>query len=230
MILTTINEDQKSRGQNPEFLGSSFGLSSFPFDGSSAAGLAKSRFHSGQGSVLPEMMTETNSLKADAAYEESLWNLLSFTHSPQGSTPYKTALEGAAQLLGHSSSADPRQKVVLLITDGLPSDNKPSEVLAARNQLGSDTIVVILSIYSPGKNIEQQNAAAKSSLKEAWDDPAIMWGRQESGNDGFAGFDDYWAKLLGLPNEISDQQFDIDGSENLESAIKDILGQIQSCE
>jgi hypothetical protein len=230
LITKTVSEDNRAREKNPDFVGSAFGLTSFPFDGS-AAGLAKSKIHSGDGSVLPGLMTESKSINLGNDFETGLWNLLKFTHTSGGATPYKTALEGAKKVVHESNDpADPRAKVVLFITDGIPTDQRPSTVVEARKALGDDVHVILLSLYIPGNSLEAQNAPAKNSLKEAWDSPTKNWGRQPNNNDGFNAFEDYWNRLLALPNEISNNAFDIQGSSGLTQAIDTILERIQTCQ
>lgn len=229
-ITRTIAKDNATRKINSEFVGSSFGISSFPRDGKSMDGLNNSVYHSGIGSVLPDTLTNTSAMGETEAFQDSLWNLMSFTHMPEGPTPYATALRGARKLLENRDPQDKRSDVVMLITDGLPTDDKPSDVVRAREELGKDVKLIILSLYQPGKSRDEQNAPAKDTLQKAWNEPSIMWGHKSGNNDGFADFQAYWQALIDLPEKVADEVVEINGSDNLEATMDSVLGSVQTCQ
>lgn len=229
-ITRTISQDAKARGSNPDFPGSSFGISSFPRDGKTLDGLNNSVFHSGPGAAIPSLLANTRDLSESSDFQDALWNLLAFTHAPDGATPYATALRGAQKILATRNDNDKRSDVVLFITDGLPTDSRPSEVVKVRQELGAKTKVILLSLYQPGKSRDEQNAPAKKSLEDAWNNPSIQWGHKPGNNDGFTDFGSYWQALIGLPAQVADEQVDINGSENLDDAMDRILGAVQKCD
>lgn len=229
-ITRTIARDNATRKINAEFVGSSFGISSFPRDGKSMDGLNNSVYHSGTGAVLPEILTNTSAMGETSAFQDSLWNLMSFTHLPEGPTPYSTAIKGAKKLLENRDPLDKRSDVVMLITDGLPTDDKPSDVIRAREELGKDVTLIILSLYQPGKSRDEQNAPAKSTLEKAWNEPTIQWGHKPGNNDGFADFQSYWQALIDLPGKVADNVVEINGSDNLDATMDQVLGSVQTCQ
>lgn len=229
-ITRTIEKDNEARKLNSDFRGSAFGISSFPRDGKTLDGLNNNSFYSGNNGVLPSVLTDTNAMSGDEPFKDGLWKLMDFTYMPEGSTPYTTALNGAKTLLANRAPDDKRSDVVLFITDGLPTDNKPSDVIKAREALGSDVTVIILSLYQPGKSRDEQNAPAKDTLQKGWNEPSIMWGHKAGNNDGFADFTAYWNTLLELPGKISNEMIEINGSDNLDATMDKVLGSIQTCQ
>ncbi len=228
-VVRVAELDKKAIEKNSAFLGTELGLLSFPLD-ASFAGLGQNKFYSGNFPVLPKTMTNTKEITVDEKYKTDLWELLTFTHRPDGMTPYRTALEGAKKLLRDTKQpGDQRLDVVLFITDGLPTDQQPSLVRKAREDI-KDIPVYLMSIYSPGADAETQNAPAKKSLSDAWNDPTKRWGHVDGANDGFANFDAYWSALLKLPKELATGDvINIQGSENLTKEIDRVLGVLQSC-
>ena len=155
--------------------------------------------------------------------------MLKFTHKPAGATPYEVAFKGAHDLLkAGRNPQDPRPDVVLFITDGLPTDQRPSLVRAARAMLGA-TPVILFSLYEPGKNSETQNAPAKSTLSDGWNSPTLQWGDRPNENDGYPNFESYWKELLKLPSEVSNSVIEVEGSQKLNAELDRILGVLQSC-
>lgn len=226
-ILNIAANDQKAIEKNANFPGTDVGIISFPQDANS---LSKFKEISGNNSILPGLMTNVKDLKVTDDFKTKLWSLLKFTHSPDGATPYKTALEGAIRLLKENRAAsETRSDIVFFITDGLPTDEQPSKVKEVRAKLGKETPVIFFSIYSPGKNTEQQNAPAKESLRQAWSNPQLEWGHRAGVNDGFAGFDQYWSALLGLPKEISDAFIEVSDPMKLKTEINQALGVLRTC-
>jgi hypothetical protein len=212
--------------KNPEFIGSAFALTSFR--GDNGAG-GKTTFHSGTSqSALPDLMTESKDIKKDKQFDDGLWDLLKFTHSPGGMTPYKIGLEGAKEVFDRSNqNADPRQKVLLFVTDGLPTDMRPSQIKEASKALGDDVYTILLFLYTPDKNKEEYHAPTKASLKQRWD--RDQWGRAPGNNDGFKDFEEYWTTLVATPNEISDKSFDVSQSADLAKTVDGLLDVIQKC-
>lgn len=229
-VLRIIDMDAKARESNPAFQGSEIGLSSFPFD-RTLDGLGKSVFHSGQGNVFPQLMTNTKDMQPTEEFKNNLWALLHFTHMPQGMTPYATGIEGGKHLLSTGRSpTESRPELVLFITDGLPTDQQPSRVKAAKDALGPDVPLIVLSVFEKGKDVEKQNAPAKASLKGYWDSSDFLWGHNPAGNDGFPDFEAYWRALTGTPKAVATQYIEIQGAENLQSALDKVLGAFKSCD
>lgn len=194
-LLHLAQMDQKLRAENDEFQGSAVGISYFPKD-ESIDGNGKYAMVSGEVGVLPDLMTETSAIGTDPDSSQALWDALKFTYTPRGMTPYKAALESAKKMLFDSRrEEDTRPGLVMLLTDGLPSDDKLEPVRAVRRELG-DTKIVLLSLYrTTGTSQEQRNAPARNKLEEYYH--TRQWGASEFGT-----FQDYWNALLNLPGEL----------------------------
>jgi hypothetical protein len=227
-IVTLVAKDQAARAANASFEGSEVGLLSFP-SGISVDELSKSKFYTGIAAVFPKKMTNILAdVRVDEDFKMRLWELLQFTHNPIGMTPYKTALEGGEQLLIEGRNpADTRQDLAILITDGLPNDVQPSLVKAALANL-KNVDLVIFSVYQKGLDMESQNAVAKNALRDLWSG-SFQWGHASGKSDDFASFDDYWAGLLKVPNEIANKVVEVHGSDNLKTAVEELLGSYQQC-
>lgn len=225
--------DQESLKKNPQFIGSEVGIAYFP-GGPAYNDIEKSIKVSGVGaSVLPKAMTNLKEVQADDAFKLGLWNDLKFTHYPIGVTPYLTGLTAARDLLKSTRQADdPREDIIIFLTDGLPTDERPSRVVEMRQSVAS-TKVYILSVFKPKNDIVLQNSDARASLKSAFenDSPNYMWARKPQNTDGYQKneFERYWNTLLALPRQISDKTVEFEGSANLKPEIDKILGVEQVC-
>lgn len=229
-IQRIVTVDEQARAQKSDFIGTDVGLASFPKPKPGTnTGLNEPVTYEGS-PALPVLMNNSASLKAIPGFNDSLWDLLKFTHKPLGHTPYQVALQAASKVLPHGRKAgDTRQEYVFFITDGLPTDERPSVVREARKALGDKVKVIMFSVYMPGLNTESQNANAKATLSDGWNNPQILWGRKAGNNDGFASFDAYWKALLELPKEIADVNVDVNGAENLAGEVDKVLDLISKC-
>jgi hypothetical protein len=222
-VLQIIERDKNAIAKDPTFLGTDVGISSFPRSQQDPA----FQLHTGGNPMFPKPMYNMKNTQADESFKSGLWNLLKFTHSPSGMTPYVSALQAAQKLiLDEKVPGDVRPGIVIFITDGLPTDLVPDEIVQQRAKVGSDTKVVIFSIYRPGvnRNPEEQNKDAKSSLLRMWND-------DNRKSPGFPDFESYWKRLLSIPKEkeVSDSYYDIEDAAKLNLAIKSILTTLTSC-
>lgn len=211
-----------ARSKNPDFEGIDVGVAHFP---ASAKDLSNAVFHHGEKTGLPFPMTELSSINGNEEWNRKIWDMLSFTHESAGITPYITAYNAAKELLlspRNRKSKDNRPMFMMFITDGLPTDSKPQDIIAARRELGKETTVKLLSIYRQKEDDLEQNAAAKETLKK-------LYTEHKFGRD-FSDFEDYWNAMKKIPNskEVSDSYTQINTARVSDSLLSH-LEQILSC-
>jgi hypothetical protein len=224
-----------SRVENPNFKGIDIGLSHFPlapkFDPAdkeksspTEEQMKNAVFHFGGNTGLDSKMTDISKIEESAQFSQKIWDTLNFTHHPNGMTPYLTAFSAAKTLLKEEKKeGDSRQGIMVLVTDGLPTDRAPSLIKEARKNLGADTRVVLLQVYGFGEiSDEKQNEGPKKVLQELFTG-SWKWGQEEHST-----FDAYWKALLSIPNspEVRDDQIQVRANklnEGLEGMLKYIL-------
>jgi len=237
-VFLAIQKLQKAsadaRAKNPDFKGIDVGVAHFPFAPAGIArdaavdesDLAKSVLHNGEATGLPDIMTDVSKIAFSTSWRDQIWKMLKFTHTSRGMTPYTTAFDAANRLLVSSEgkkAGDDRPGLMVLITDGLPSDRMPSKIYEARQALGTDTRVVIMSVFQPGANEDQQNKPARDSLAKAYTE--YDWGKEE-----YQSFDAYWNALKAVPKspKIRDDEFAIE-SKNLLTSMDQLLDRYLKC-
>jgi hypothetical protein len=237
-VFLAIKKLQKAsaeaRVKNPDFKGIDVGVAHFPFAPAGLArnapvdesDLAKHVLHNGAATGLPDVMTDVSKIAYSESWRNQIWNMLKFTHTSRGLTPYATAFEAAYKLLVSSEvkkDGDDRPGLMVLITDGLPSDRLPSKIYSARQELGTDTRVAIMSVFQPNANEEQQNKPARDALAKAYDE--YDWGKDE-----YQTFDAYWNALREVPKspKVRDDELEIE-SKNLLTSMDELLNRYLKC-
>ncbi|NBO37337.1 hypothetical protein EBU99_02005 [bacterium] len=239
-VFKAVAKLQKSglaaRAKNANFAGIDVGIAHFPY---APANLSQSQaydenlmykavYHNGPETGLPNAMTDVSKISESTTFNQKLWSTLDFTHYSRGMTPYKTAFEAAYELLSsekNKKQGETRAGLMILVTDGLPTDRKPSEIAAARASLGKDTRVVLMSVYAANPNDENQNSAAKTSLQKLFNSSDFNWGKEE-----FAAFTDYWNALLKVPqsDSVRDDYIQVK-STDLKQSLDNVIDRYVSC-
>lgn len=222
----------EARTANPNFAGIDIGLSHFPRTPSepnsvpTEQDMSEPVFYSGGNTGLPEKMNDVSKIPTSGEFNQKIWDTLKFTHLPNGMTPYVTAFKAAKTLLNQEKKPDDKRSgVMILVTDGLPSDRVPSQIIEARKELGKDNRVVLLQLYGFGEiNDEKQNEAPKKKLSEMFSNE-FKWGQEEHPN-----FESYWKALLAIPNspQVRDDQIQVK-SNQLNKGLDDMLKYIITC-
>lgn len=232
-ILKLQKAASEARSKNPSFKGIDVGVAHFPY---APEGLARGEFegidlsryvlHNGSGTGLDDVMTDVSKVSFNEGWRNKVWEMLKFTHASHGMTPYTTAFEAGNKLLisGDVKKADDdRPGLMVLVTDGLPTDELPSKIYAAREALGTDTRVVIMSIFQANVNEEEQNKPARDALAKMF--AGDGWGQGEHGS-----FDSYWNALKAVPKspKVRDDEFAIE-SRNLLTSMDQLLDRYLKC-
>lgn len=224
IITRTAERDQAAQKKNPTFNGSEIGLAHFP-NPQSQESYAKI---SGE-PPLSKQMTNLTGLTFDEAFKDKLWASLSRTQNSFGVTPYHAALSAGRDLLkGGRDPNDPRKDVLFLITDGAPTDQRPSQVLAMREEI-KDVDVVYLYMFDPNVAEAARFEKAKSTLKDAFDKQG--WARQPGNTDGYGpgDFEKYWQDLVRIPEKIATVRVDVTQPGELVGKIDALLDSAQAC-
>lgn len=252
IIKRTIELDIAAKRAVPEFLGTELGVSYFPRyrgDGNPSTRYEGelddlSQYVNVTGAdgtaarVFPARMTDLSSLQGDFAVgsklSDELWSGFAFTHTPGGSTPYATGLRAAVDNLqpGSPRAGDPRENIVILLTDGLPTDETPSAIQSLRNQLGAATKVFIVSVYDPAEDPVLPNSPLFNNLKQAFLGSA-NWATKPGNPDAYAktneGFSQYWRDLLAAPGKIANQIIKVPDASKLAVEVDKILQATTTC-
>ncbi|MBM3383323.1 MAG: hypothetical protein FJY29_12935 [Betaproteobacteria bacterium] len=224
-ILKLQRAAADARAKKPSFAGIDVGVAHFPYAppglpsvlkelteeekqraAVSEEDLAKAVFHNGASKGLSDKMTDVSKIAFSDSWRNQIWKMLEFTHYSRGMTPYVTAFNAAKELLvaAKKDANDTRQGLMIFVTDGLPTDRKPSEIVAGRAAVGKDNRVALMSIYQAEANDDEQNKDSKASLKNAY--TTLGWGTEEH-----ASFDSYWGALRKVPQsgDVRDDYFQV---------------------
>lgn len=129
-------------------------------------------------------------------------NALKFSRKPFGLTPYLAAFASAEDLM-KSASNDKRSKVVILVTDGEPTDRSPKSVSEKADRLRANGIKVVSVYYNGGMSRAARNATHLSMMtrfEEAYlSRPEGHWYDPSQ----FGSFNSYASYLLGDANNPS---------------------------
>jgi hypothetical protein len=227
IVTRTAARDREGEKTNSTFMGSAVGIAHFPAGTSDV--LAETYAKISGEPPLNSAMTSLSGVTADEAFKNALWTSLGRTQNITGNTPYLAALSAGRDLLKTGRDPnDPRRDVLFLITDGLPSDQRPSQVLARRKEI-KDVDVVYLYMFDPGVDEAARQESAKSALRNAFE--KLDWARRPGNTDGYGlgDFEKYWADLKALPAKIATARIDVTKPADLVSKIDGVLGIVQSC-
>jgi hypothetical protein len=230
IIKRTADRDAEALKVNPTFIGSEVGIAHFP---SGANGTASNTYGKiSENAPLKKAMTNLSGEVINETFLNGVWGLLDKTHQmfSQG-TPYLAAISAGKDLLKTGRDPnDPRRDLLLLITDGLPTDQRPSLVKAARAEL-SDVDLIFVYMFDPLVAEAVRNEEARSKLKEAFDGQ-FAWARNPGNTDGYGigDFEKYWQDLIKLPAEIYTARVDVNEPGRLTQQLEKILEVVQKCE
>lgn len=139
---------------------------------------------------------ESPFLAVTAESRSQMQSVLNFTRRPYGMTPYLGALTSADQVMNDAVN-DKRSKVVVLVTDGEPTDQSPKSAATKAEKLRAAGMKVITVFYS-GTAARAQRESAHLAMLQRMDlafslRPERHWYDQSE----FATLDSYTTYLLG---------------------------------
>ena len=165
----------------------------------------------------PVSLTVTTEAQNRSILAESL----SFTREPKGDTPYLNALELGQRFLASGDLKAEHPSVLVLITDGEPTDKSPSAVRTLAENL--DAKILTIRIRNAKESSDADRRAFHASvIREEYDSWAT---------DSYSSLDEYIADLLALAADISDDEIiQIASAAELEASVfEDILARNVTC-
>jgi hypothetical protein len=223
IVSDTLEKDAAAKAGNSIFVGSEIGMSYFPKNSFEDVAVRVS-----ERPPLNLRMNNLLNVSNKIEFLNQFWNTLDFTHVGDGRTPYLAALREAKELLKNGkSSSDTRRDMLVFLTDGLPSDESPSLVKAAKTEL-VDTDVVYLRLFD---SAIANDDAFKVSIREAFLDENVKWGRKQDNVDKYTvqDFERYWSDLLAIPEAISSYKVAVSNTEQIKSTLGQIVNSYQKC-
>lgn len=166
-------------------------------------------------------------LATDGSGRSRLEQSLAITRRPVGDTPYASALNEAKSLrsqLASQFSNDNKPRVVVVITDGEPTDRNPVQVLGdiLNFKSGSQVQWITVMVNAANQTKEQRQARHKTMLQTYYE--RDLGPRQSNGHwyaPNYANFDAYFSDIVSLPSASSDQIIEIDSSDKLQKVLLD---------
>ena len=163
---------------------------------------------------------------------------MSFTRKPAGDSPYLNGILAAGNLLQASVSADSevarKQKVIIMVTDGEPTDKNPAEVrMQAEVLKASDVSWYTFLVSKEGDFRRQRLAAHKQLMQQNYlgiygpSQPEGRWMAERYSNN----FDAYFNELVSLADVISDRVVEVAGSASLSQIInEEVISKTDFCQ
>ncbi len=171
-------------------------------------------------------------LDSSSAARADVASAMLFARKPSGLTPYGAALEGGSELFAQAAS-DGRAKVAVLVTDGEPTDQDPSGVLAKAEALKQAGVTIITVFVTNSEARASREAKHTEMLRKIVESTNGDWFDRSE----FPKFADYMTALLGsqtkksLIAKISAKVVEVDNSAALKDAFLSIIKtQVIACE
>lgn len=164
-----------------------------------------------------------------ATTRASLVSAMQFARSPWGQTPYGAGFSGATELFAQASS-DARQKVAILVTDGLPTDGNPSQVAAQAEALRAQGVKV-MTIFVTGTQDRTSRQADHRLMLQRFD----AANRQANGSSWYdakqyPSFAAYTDAIFALGGQVAGGEVvEVSDAARLESAVLSVVGQTVDC-
>ncbi|SMF30032.1 VWA domain-containing protein [Pseudobacteriovorax antillogorgiicola] len=145
---------------------------------------------------------------------------LSFTRSPKGDTPYLNAILWGEKFVSEETSANGRKNILVLVTDGEPTDKSPKEVREKAESL--DAPIITIRVNQSGLNMEQRRDIHQGVIQKNYS----QWTTENYDNLNL-----YVDDLMSLPQDISSREIiEISSVAELEAKIfQDIILETVPC-
>jgi len=148
----------------------------------------------------------------------SIQSAMNFSRYPQGFTPYGAGLNEASELFKGINSGE-RSKLVILVTDGEPTDNNP---VAVKNSVKSsllDQNVKIVTVMVTGQNSYQQRVTKHIEILRGLNySEAVI--DELMGTNG----------KTSLIDSISTSKIEVSDSSKLEQTLNDLIVKEVNCQ
>jgi hypothetical protein len=145
---------------------------------------------------------ETPFVALESSNRSQMQTALSFTRKPFGLTPYLAAMN-SGELVMKEAVADTRSKVIVLVTDGEPTDRSPQSAAQKADALRRSGINIISVFYRGTATKAQRQAAHIAMMKRIDDAFADRSERHWYDLTQFTSFESYGAYITGDGNSPS---------------------------
>ncbi len=152
-----------------------------------------------------------------------LKNQLMFLRQPTGDTPYLDGSRLAKTFLDQLNvtfANDGKPRVVIMVTDGEPTDRDPSAVLTDAKAIRASGAQWFTVMVNNGQSRDQRANVHRRMLLSDYENGR---GRQQSNGHwytpNYANFDAYFADIMTLPTNMSDQVIEVANANELQKVI-----------
>lgn len=134
------------------------------------------------------------------ANRSAIASAMQFSRDPYGSTPVGAAIESASNLFAAVAN-DGRARVVILVTDGEPTDRDPAAVANRATQLRQLGVEVITVFVTSGQT-RADRQATHAQMLQAWEQESLKTQKHWYAG-AYTSFEAYLNGLLGRNGEAS---------------------------
>lgn len=152
-----------------------------------------------------------------------LQNQLMFLRQPTGDTPYLDGTGLAKTLLDQVNvtfADDGKPRVVIMVTDGEPTDRNPAAVLADAKAIGASGAQWFTVMVNNGQTRDQRATTHRNMLLRDYERSR---GRKQSNGhwytENYPNFDAYFADIMSLPTNMSNQVIEVTSANELQKVI-----------
>ena len=142
-------------------------------------------------------------VQISSANRATIADLMKFTRSPVGATPYGAAMTAATNAFKNAPN-DGRRNVAILVSDGQPTDRNPAAVLAQANALKQQGVTVIVLDYNGAPETSVADDTKQMQAFEASYSVDPRTGKPNGNHwytSNYASFGDYITALLGTSTQ-----------------------------
>lgn len=153
-----------------------------------------------------------------------LQSQLMFLRQPTGDTPYIDGSRLAKTFLDQLNvtfASDGKPRVVIMVTDGEPTDRDPAAVLADVKAIRASGAQWFTVMVNNGQSRDQRANVHRRMLLNEYENGRR--GRQQSNGHwytpNYANFNAYFADIMTLPTNMSDQVIEVSSANDLQKVI-----------
>lgn len=148
--------------------------------------------------VMTNGWIRTTSVQADRT---ALQSALQFTRQPVGATPYGAGISAANRLYATMQN-DGRARVVILVTDGEPTDRDPAST-SAQAQLLRQQGVQVFTVYVTSGQTRSQRISTNQQMLSSWDQFAVQSKNVHWYSTNYNNLNDYLSAISGSTTRAS---------------------------
>lgn len=204
----------------------------YPFQTSAVSTLSYAQFTPG---AVPGFRSKLVGFEIKGQGRGEFQRDIQFLRQPAGDTPFAGAVEQArdlSQSINSMFSNDGKPRVIVVVTDGEPTDRDPAQVLADVKAVRATGLKWITVKVTNGQSKDARTAAHRTLMLNSYENSSR--GRTQSNGHWYvpryANFESYFAELMLFSSASSDQVIEIDTSDKLQKVIlEEIIAKEVQC-